>query len=73
MNPDTDKLDLVNLSRVNGLLRYRCAKDAVVIYDRTGNEFNHFWNQAVDFWCDAGSIIRAEYDALLADLNDRAG
>lgn len=60
----TDKVDLVNLSKANGLLRFRVAKDGSVIYQKNGGEYEKFWLQAVHFWCDAGPIIRAEYEAL---------
>lgn len=61
----TEKVDLVNLSRVNGLLRFRAARDGKVVFERTKGEYEKFWLQAVHFWCDAGPIIRAEYEALL--------
>lgn len=61
----TDKIDLVNLLNANGLLRYRVAKEGILVYQKREGEYEKFWLQAVDFWCDAGSIIRAEYDALL--------
>jgi predicted nucleotidyltransferase len=63
----TDKVDLVNLSKASGLLRFRAAKDGTVLYQKDG-EYEKFWLQAVHFWCDAGPIIRAEYDALLRRL-----
>ncbi len=64
----TDKVDLVDLSRANGLLRYRAARDNIVLYEKTRGEYEKFWLQAVHFWCDAGPVIRAEYDAILEKL-----
>lgn len=64
----TDKVDLVDLSRASGLLRFRAASDGVSIYQKTNYEYEKFWLQAVNFWCDAGPIIRKEYDALLKRL-----
>lgn len=61
----TDNVDLVNLSKVSGLLRYRVAKDGKLLYQSHTGQYEKFWLQAVTFWCDAGPIIRAEYDALL--------
>ena len=61
----TDNVDLVNLSKVSGLLRYRVAKDGKLLYQSQKDQYEKFWLQAVTFWCDAGPIIRAEYDALL--------
>ncbi len=60
----TDHVDLVNLSRANGQLRYRVAKDGKKLYEKQKGAYETFWVQAVDFWCDAGPIIRAEYEAL---------
>jgi len=64
----TDHVDLVNLSRTTGQLRYRVAKDGKKLFERQKGAYETFWIQAVDFWCDAGPIIRAEYDALLRRL-----
>lgn len=61
----TDKIDLVNLSKVSGLLRFRAAQDGKLLYEKNAGEYEKFWLQAVHFWCDAGPIIRAEYEARL--------
>ena len=64
----TDKVDLVDLSRANGLLRFRASRDGVLLFEKTRGEYEKFWLQAVHFWCDAGPLIRAEYDAILRSL-----
>jgi predicted nucleotidyltransferase len=61
----SDKVDLANLSKASGLLRFRVAKDGKVVYEKRDGQYEKFWLQAVHFWCDAGPIIRAEYEALL--------
>ncbi len=61
----TDHVDLVNLSKASGLLRYRVSRDGKALYQKQKGEYEKFWLQAVNFWCDAGPIIRAEYEALL--------
>jgi predicted nucleotidyltransferase len=61
----TDNIDFVDLSKASGLLRYRVAQDGKPLYVRKAGEYEKFWLQAVHFWCDAGPIIRAEYEALL--------
>ena len=61
----TDKVDLVNLSKATALLRFRVTQDGKPLYESREGEYEKFWLQAVDFWCDAGPIIRAEYEALL--------
>lgn len=64
----TEKVDLVDLKKANGLLRFRAAQDGKVIFEKTAGEYEKFWLQAVHFWCDAGPLIRREYDALLESL-----
>ncbi len=61
----TDRVDLVNLSRANGQLRYRVAKDGKKLFESRKGAYEHFWQESVNFWCDAGPIIKAEYDALI--------
>lgn len=63
----TDRVDLVSLRRSNGLLRFRAARDGVVLFEREKGGFEGFWMEAVSFWCDAGPILRSEYRALLAE------
>lgn len=63
----TDQIDLVNLSCTSGLLRYRAARDGVILLERKG-EFEKFWFEAVDFWCEMGPIIQKEYDDILESL-----
>lgn len=64
----TEKIDFVDLKRASGLLRFRATQDGKVIFERTPGEYEKFWLQAVHFWCDAGPMIRREYDALLERL-----
>ncbi len=64
----TDHIDLVDLTRASGLLRFRVAKDNLVLYDNPKGQYQKFWFEAVSFWCDAGSIIREEYKKVLEDL-----
>ena len=64
----TEKVDFVNLKVANGLLRFRAAQDGKVIFEKIPGEYEKFWLQAVHFWCDAGPMLRREYDALLESL-----
>jgi len=61
----TDRVDLVDLTRANGLLRFRAAQDGKVLFEKESGAYEKFWLQAVHFWCDAGPIIEREYEALL--------
>lgn len=63
----TDRIDLVDLARAGALVRFRAARDGVAVFARGPGAFDNFWREAVDFWCDAGPIIRAGYEAVLTD------
>ena len=64
----TDAVDVVDLRRASALLRYRAARDGVVIVERRDETFRDFALEAVRFWCDAGPVIRAAQDDVLAGL-----
>lgn len=65
---DVNRVDLVDLGRASGQLRYRAATDAVVVYERDERLFQRFWLDAVSFWCDAAPVLRAGYAAVLGRL-----
>jgi predicted nucleotidyltransferase len=64
----TEALDLVDLDRAGGLVRFRAARDAVVLGEAGDGTFARFWFDAVSYWCDMGPIIRAGYEGILEDL-----
>jgi predicted nucleotidyltransferase len=66
---DTDRIDLVDLDRAGGLVRFRVARDGRVVFEAHADAFARFWLEAVDFWCDAGPVIRAGYEDVLAELS----
>jgi uncharacterized protein len=66
---ETDRVDLVNLDRANGLLRYRAAAEAQVLFESDPDQFAGFWFKAVSYWCDMGPIIRAGYEEILEGLS----
>lgn len=55
----TDDVDAVDLSRASALLRYRVARDGVLLFERAPGTFARFWLSAVDFWCDVAPMVRA--------------
>lgn len=65
----TERVDLVDLERAGGLVRFRAARDGIPVFEATERAFARFWFDAVSFWCDAGPVIRAGYDDLLAELS----
>lgn len=64
----TDAVDVVDLARTNALLRYRAARDGRALVERPVGELLEFQLEAVRFWCDAGPVIRAAQDDVLAAL-----
>jgi predicted nucleotidyltransferase len=64
----TDAVDVADLARASGLLRYRAARDAVVVYEASAGEFERFWFEAVSFWCDAEPVLRDAYRSILKEL-----
>lgn len=67
----TDRIDLVNLERTNGLLRYRAAAEGQPLFESIPGNYERFWFDAVSYWCDMGPIIREGYEAVLAGLARR--
>jgi predicted nucleotidyltransferase len=64
----TDRIDLVDLNRTNGLLRFRAAAEGRPLFGARPGIFDDFWLEAVSFWCDMGSIIRKGYEEVLQGL-----
>ena len=65
----TDRVDLADLAKAGGLLRFRAARDGVPLYESREGAFRDFWFEAVRFWCDARQVLDASYDTLLAKLD----
>lgn len=63
-----ERVDLVDLDRMSGQLRYRAAADGVVILERP-RAFESFWTAAVSYWLDMQDVIRAEYGRALERLS----
>ena len=64
----TERIDLVDLSRAGGLLRYRVARDGHLLFERASGVADAFRLQSADFWCDAGALLERGYDDVLAGL-----
>jgi len=63
-----DRIDLVDLARAGGLIRYRAARDAKTVFARDDRVFPDFWFEAVRFWCEAGPVLDRAYEDRLARL-----
>ena len=64
----SDAVDLVDLAAASALLRFRAARDGVALVEHPEDAFLAFRLEAVRFWCDAGPVILAAYDDVLASL-----
>jgi predicted nucleotidyltransferase len=64
----SDRVDLVDLQRAGGLLRYRAALDGQVIVESAPGVVDAFRLEAVRFWCDAEPVLRRGYAQVLAGL-----
>lgn len=64
----SDRVDLVDLSRAGGLLRYRAARDGQVVFEARPRLAEQFCLDAAQFWCDAAPVIQRGYDQVLADF-----
>jgi predicted nucleotidyltransferase len=64
----TDRVDVVDLARASGLLRFRAARDGDVVYEATPRRAERFRLDAVLFWCDARPVLERGYAELLAEL-----
>jgi predicted nucleotidyltransferase len=65
---ECDEVDLVDLGRASGQLRYRAAAEGLVVHGRPA-VFEAFWFDAVSYWCDMQGVIRAEYARVLEGLS----
>lgn len=64
----TDRIDLVDLERASGLLRYRAARDGQLLFEARSGLADHFRFEAVRFWCDAAPVLQRGYEDVLAEL-----
>jgi predicted nucleotidyltransferase len=65
---DTEAIDLVDLERASGLLRFRAARDGQVIFEAEPRIGERFRLDAVHFWCDAAPLLERGYRDVLDRL-----
>ena len=65
---DNDRVDLVDLGRASGLLRYRAACDGLPVYEATSDLFDRYRLQAAQFWCDNAPVFERGYEEILETL-----
>jgi len=66
---ETDHVELVDLSRAGGLLRFRAARDGILLLEHEPDSHARFWLDAVGFWCDAAPVLASGYEAVLSRLD----
>lgn len=65
----TDRVDIVDLERASGLLRYRAARDGELVFEARPGLGDEFRLDAVRFWCDAVAVLQRGYEDVLAELS----
>lgn len=65
---ESNDVDLVDLNRASGLLRYRIVKDSLLLFETKKGEYEQFWLQVLNFWCDVSPLLQREYNFLLEGL-----
>ena len=65
---DNDHIDLVDLGRASGLLRYRAACDGLLVYEARSDLFDRYRLQAAQFWCDNAPVFELGYEDILEAL-----
>ena len=65
---DDDHVDLVDLGRAGGLLRYRAACDGLLVYEARPDLFDGYRFQAARFWCDNAPLFERGYEEVLEAL-----
>lgn len=63
----TDRVDLADLKRAGGVLRYRAARDGRLVFEARPGVGDRFRLEAARFWCDAAPVLQRGYEDVLAD------
>lgn len=64
----SDRVDLVDLRRASGLLRFRAAQDGVAVFEASTGSADRFRLESSQFWCDAEAVLRRGYEGVLSEL-----
>ena len=63
-----DDIDLVDLGRASGLLRFRAARDGLLVYESAPGAFDRYRLAAASFWCENAPIFERGYEETLKAL-----
>ena len=64
----TDAVDVADFDRAGGLLRFRVARDGVLIAEDRAGAWQEARLRATAFWCDAEPVLRRAYEERLARI-----
>ncbi len=64
-----DRVDLADLGRASGLLRYRAARDGQLLFEAAPDAFDRFRLDATRFWCDVAPMLERGYGEVLEALS----
>lgn len=64
----SDAVDLADLSRASGLLRYNAASDGIAVYERDSGAFEQFQLDAISAWLDMAVVLGPAYDERMERL-----
>jgi predicted nucleotidyltransferase len=64
-----DRVDLADLGRASGLLRYHAARDGQLLFEATPDAFDRFRLDATRFWCDVAPMLERGYAEVLEALS----
>jgi predicted nucleotidyltransferase len=65
----TDRIDLVDLARASGVLRFRAARDGQVVHQDPPGRWREFRLEAAHFWCDMSPVFGPAHADVLARLD----
>ncbi len=65
----TDAVDVTDLSRASGLLRFRAASEGVVVWEATPGAFHDFAVTAALHWYDVEPTVRQAHEELLSRMS----
>lgn len=66
---DTDAVDLSDLGTAGALLRYRVARDGILLFEAEPETFDTFRMDAIHTWCDMEPVLTPLYEQALRDLD----
>jgi predicted nucleotidyltransferase len=64
----SESIDVVDLSRASGLLRFRAATDGAPLYEREAGAYEDFVLASARFWFDVEPVLKGAYRSVLAGL-----